>query len=299
MPLIEYSDGQVVEAHEGESVLEASIRNGIDHLHACGGNGRCTTCRIMIVEGREFCPEPEQAERQALALRGHDTKTRLACQLRPTGSIKVCCLLAEHPEHRPILAEGAAHESELAVLFTDLRDFTPFAERSLPFDVVHLLNRFFDRIGTIVEANNGQIVAFLGDGALCIFEDEDKWSSSSRAVTAGLQIVDAAEVFSKYSLPEFGYATRVGVGIAFGRAVIGKIGYYNRSSDNIVGDVVNTASRIQDETRRAEVSLLVDETVMHMTRDRFEFVECCEAELKGKSRTVKLFSIEISNDKTL
>ena len=294
MPRIEYSDGRTVEALEGESVLEASIRNGIDHLHACGGNGRCTTCRIGIIEGREFCPEPEQAEIEALALRGHDAKTRLACQLRPTGPIKVCCLLAEHPEHRPILAEGMAHESEVAVLFTDLRDFTPFAEKSLPFDVVHLLNRFFDRIGTIVEANHGHVVVFLGDGALCMFEDEDPWSSTARAVTAGLQIVEAVEVFSEYSLPEFGYATRAGVGIAFGRAVIGKIGYYNRSSDNIVGDVVNTASRIQDETKRAGVQLLVDEAVMKMTKDRFAYVECCEAELKGKSCSQKLFSIRSS-----
>ena len=294
MPRIEYSDGQVVEALEGESVLEASLRNGIDHLHACGGFGRCTTCRIVVVEGSEFCPEPKQAEIEALALRGHGVGTRLACQMRPTGPVKVCCLLAEHPEHRPILAGGKPRESDVAVLFADLREFTPFAERSLPFDVVHLLNRFFDRIGTIVEANHGQIVSFLGDGALCMFEDEDRWSSSARAVTAGLQIVEAAEVFSQYSLPEFGYATRAGVGIAFGRAVIGKIGYYNRSSDNIVGDVVNTASRIQDETKRAGVPLLVDEAVMDMTKDRFDYFECCEAELKGKSCRVKLFSIKVS-----
>ena len=115
MPRITYSDGKIVDGEEGQTVLQASIQNGIDHIHACGGNGRCTTCRVRIVNGHENCPEPEKHERDALQMRGYDPSTRLACQLRPTGPIEICCLLDEHPEHHKLKYDGTAKEIDLAI----------------------------------------------------------------------------------------------------------------------------------------------------------------------------------------
>ena len=198
MPRIDYGDGLMVDAPDGMTVLEASIQHGITHIHACGGKARCTTCRVNVLEGHENCPPMSAAEREVLGLRGYEQPVRLACQLRPTGPIKVCCLLKEHPRS-DVMPEGMAREREVAVLFADVRGFTSFAERNLAFDVLHLLNRYFDRLGTIVEANRGQVITFLGDGAVCLYENLNHEQAAECAVRSGLEIVEASEVFGRYT----------------------------------------------------------------------------------------------------
>ncbi len=281
MPLIDYGDGLVIDARDGMTVLEASIQHGISHIHACGGNARCTTCRLNVLEGHENCPPMSEAERKVLALTGYEHPVRLACQLRPTGPIKICCLLKDYPKS-DATPEGMARERDVAVLMADIRNFTSFAERNLAFDVLHLLNRYFDRVGTIVEDNRGRVITFLGDGAVCLFEDLDSARAAESAVRSGLEIIRASEVFGRYTQESFAFEMKVGVGIAWGRAVIGRLGYYNRSDLNVVGDVVNTASRVQDVTRDVGVSLLVSEPIRELIGSRFTFGQVFTVGLKGK-----------------
>lgn len=291
MPRIDYGDGLVIDAPDGMSVLEASIMHGITHIHACGGSARCTTCRVNVLEGFENCPPMSNAEREVLGLRGYQEPVRLACQLRPTGPIKVCCLLKEHPTGEALRPEGMAREREVAVLFADVRGFTSFAERSLAFDVLHLLNRYFDRLGTIVEARHGHVITFLGDGVVCLFEDLDAERAAESAVRCGVEILQATETFSRYSQEHAGFDMRAGVGIAWGKAVIGQVGYYNKTSLNVVGDVVNTAARVQEATRDMGVSLLVTDRVKELALGRFRFGETFSLELKGKAEPQRLHEV--------
>ena len=289
MPRIDYGDGLVINAPEGMTVLEASIQHGIHHIHACGGQCKCTTCRAEILEGLENCPAMSQSEREALTLAGFNHQTvRLACQLRPKGDIKVRLLLRDHAPLRP---EGMAREREVAVLFADLRGFTAFAERHMPFDVLHLLNRYFDRMGTIVDTHNGYVITFLGDGIICLFEaGEARWRVQS-ATRCGLQMLDASEIFAQYTRDHFGFDLRMGVGIAWGRAVIGQVGYYNKSGLNIVGDVVNTAARVQEATKEVGVRLLVTEGVQQLTKGMFQIGKEFTLALKGKEGQQRLYEI--------
>src|SRR6266446_5658022 len=81
MPTLTYTlDQRTVEVDKAETILEASLRSGIPHAHACGGNARCSTCRVLVVEGLEHCDPPNDKER-VLADRLHFTaEIRLACQ---------------------------------------------------------------------------------------------------------------------------------------------------------------------------------------------------------------------------
>src|SRR5258706_15152120 len=82
------SDGEKVESEAGETLLSASLRAGIPHAHACGGNARCSTCRVVVVEGAENC-SPRNAHEQELASRLHfPPQTRLACQTSASGDVK-------------------------------------------------------------------------------------------------------------------------------------------------------------------------------------------------------------------
>jgi adenylate cyclase len=200
------------------------------------------------------------------------------------------------PSGPELRAEGQAHEREAAVLFVDIRGFTTFAEQRLAFDVLHLLNRYFDRMGTVLELNRGQVIAFLGDGMVCFFDDPDERRAAENAVRCGVQMLAAADTFSRYCEEQFQFTLRIGVGIAWGKAVIGQVGYYNRSSLNVIGDVVNTASRVQDAVKETSCRLLVTEQIRELVGDRFELGGQFSVELRGKGGTHRLYEVLNARD---
>ena len=81
---------------QGWSVLEASRSHHIPHLSVCGGQARCSTCRVEVIGGEDHCPPPSSLERATLERIGATPGVRLACQLRPTGDIAVVPMLAAH-----------------------------------------------------------------------------------------------------------------------------------------------------------------------------------------------------------
>ena len=289
---IDHGDGLVLEVPDGLSVLEASIQTGIQHTHACGGEGRCTTCRIEVLEGRENCPAMGDAEREVLALRGFEDPIRLACKLRPTGDVKIRRLVRDHPDLRAMRPEGMAREREVAILFADVRGFTTFSEHNLAFDVLHLLNRYFDRMGTIVEANRGRIITFLGDGAVCLFEGLKPDETAANSIRCGIEIVQASTLFNRYTHDNFKFEMSVGVGIDWGRAVIGQVGYYNKTDLNVIGDVVNTAARVQEATKGLGEPILITEHLKHLTEGQFQFGDPNPLELRGKEGVHHLFGVQ-------
>lgn len=291
MARIRYVDGPTVQVRKRESVLDVSVRHRIDHEHACGGIGRCSTCRIEVLEGAEHCPKAGPKERTLLAINHLRPPVRLACLLRPRGDITVRVLLrqSDYPAP-PSLRSGLAQEREVAVLFSDIRNFTKFAEQQLPFDVLHLLNHYFDRMGTIVENRQGHIVSFQGDALLTLFPAGGD-ASAVAAVHCGLDMLEAREALNDYSMKHFGFELCVGIGIDFGRALVGQIGYYRNTQLNAIGDVVNTASRVQGLTKETGANLLVTEPVRERVRDRFRIGRKFATALRGKVGRHKIYEV--------
>src|SRR5262249_25386683 len=82
-------DEKAVEATPAETILEASLRSHIPHMHACGGKARCSTCRVVILEGMEHCPTRNGPEQVMADRLGFDPTVRLACQTRPDGNLRL------------------------------------------------------------------------------------------------------------------------------------------------------------------------------------------------------------------
>ena len=282
MPRIDYGGGLTIDTPEGMTVLEASLQHGLDHRAACGAQVRCTTCRVEILEGAEHCPPMRTSEQEVLTQAGFGPNIRLACCLSPTGDIKIRLLVRDQINKEDLRPEGMGREREVAVLFADIRNFTAFSERHLAFDVLHLLNRYFDRMGTIIDFNRGEVIAFLGDGIVCMFEDNDAGRAAVSSARCGLQMLKAANAFSRYATEHFGFQVETGIGIAWGPAVIGEVGYYRHSRLNCIGDVVNTASRVQDATKEFGVSLLVTDELRALVEDDFLFGRTLTCSLRGK-----------------
>ncbi len=161
---------------EGQTLLDVSIRHRIAHLHQCGGRARCTTCRVQILDGLANVSAPNSVGQKVPSQRGWDDFTRLACQTRVHGDVVIRRLL-DNAQDIIVLdldelqggAAGEGKEIELAILFCDIREFTTHSEQNLPYDVVHMLNRYFTVAAEPVLHNNGFIDKYIGDGILAAF----------------------------------------------------------------------------------------------------------------------------------
>src|SRR4029077_10310577 len=114
---------------------------------------------------------PRNDKETALAEKlGFSAEIRLACQTTVNGDVKLRRLILDS-EDASLASNLAAErspcsvgeEKRLAILFADIRGFTSFAEKMLPYDVIHILNRYFNKMGMIISSHSGRIDNYMGD----------------------------------------------------------------------------------------------------------------------------------------
>lgn len=290
MTTIDYrGDGRVEERDLERSLLEISLSHKIPHMHECGGHGRCTTCRVRVLEGREHLSPRSRREEELARERGWDDYTRLACQCRTDGPITIERLVRTTVDLHRLWAEAFPQrgiERHVVVLFSDIRGFTPFAKSHLPHDVMHLLNGYFAHVCEPILNNNGYIDKYLGDGVLALFglRQSDGPTVCRDAVRAALGMIQAADAFGRGMEQEFGTAFRTGVGLHYGVAITGVVGHPARPQFTAIGDTVNVACRIEAQNKRLGTRFLASP----------ELVQMLEGELKCQphsSPTGLLFEI--------
>jgi adenylate cyclase len=262
---ISYPGDREVVVPVGVTVLEASRLNRIPHASVCGGRGRCSTCRVRVTRGLTALPPASREELSVLTRVGLPPNVRLACQLRPTHNVMVVPLLpasARPSDGFPRPEPVAGAEQEIAVLFADLREFTRVAERKFPYDVVFLLNRYFEAVGGAIARAGGITNQFTGDGVMALFgvgvgPDE----GCRHALRAAGEIVRAVSDLSQSLAEELSRPLRIGIGIHTGSAVVGRMGYGETTYLTAVGDTVHVASRLQDLTKQYDCQLVISEQV--------------------------------------
>ncbi len=300
MPEIYYlPDKQLVEVEESETVLDTSLRVGIPHTHACGGSARCSTCRVMVLEGLEYCT-PRTAKEQALTDRlEFSPDIRLACETMVQGNVVIRRLALDEDDQAiiqrqfngKITPSFRGTEKKVAILFSDLRSFTPFSEKLPPYDVIYVLNRYFYRMGQIVEKYGGVINNYIGDGMLALFGLMQPDDASERAVRAALEMMEAMKPFNTYLDNLYNQQLRIGVGIHFGNAVMGDIGAPGSQRLTVVGDAVNLASRIESANKQLGTSLLISEATYHQVKDIVQTNPPRSVQIPGKTGTYNLYEV--------
>jgi adenylate cyclase len=261
---IAYPSGRVVITPGGFTILDASRLAAIPHASVCGGRGRCSTCRVRIVSGLSDLPEPSEAERRVLARVGAAPDVRLACQTRPARDVSVEPLLAPSVAAAEAFGTDArqGREQELAVLFADLRGFTRMAEHKLPYDVVFVLNRYFETVGTAITRAGGVTNQFTGDGVMALFGIESGPAVGSRqALAAARAMVEGVAALSRDLSADLGSPLRIGIGIHTGPAVVGRMGWGESFYLTAVGDTVHVAARLEQATKDYTAELVVSEAV--------------------------------------
>lgn len=135
---------------------------------------------------------------------------------------------------------------EIAVLFVDVRGFTTMSERLEPERVVYILNKYLTKCVEAIDDNHGTLDKFVGDAVMAFWgaplPQED---SILNACKAAIAIRDGVEEVSKALKEDIGEEIRVGVGVHYGKAVVGNMGSPRRMDYTAIGDTVNTAARLE------------------------------------------------------
>lgn len=205
------------------------------------------------------------------------------------------------PEVRDYLMSGAGKESlgttlggetrEVTVLFCDIRSFTAMSEKMSAADVVSLLNRYFTALGQCINAHHGIINKYIGDAIMAIFGAPVKSQNSARdAFEAALDmrqaLVKVNEELEKDAFPQL----KFGIGIHTGPVFAGTIGAANRMEYTVIGDTVNTASRLESLCKTYKTDLLLSEASAEKLGKDTQLSFIADAEIRGKSEPMKVYS---------
>ena len=181
---------------------------------------------------------------------------------------------------------------EVTILFQDIRGFTTISEKLDPADLLRILNLFFTEVVAAVEAEEGVVKQFTGDGAMALFGAPVAHADDpARAVRAALGIVARLATLNTRLAEQDGLSLRIGIGIHTGDVVAGKIGPDARVEYGVVGDAVNLASRIEGLTKERRATILVSQTTASKLGQEFRFGQTAVLTVKGKEKPAQVVEV--------
>lgn len=295
---VKFKGEKVVPVEEGQTVLQASLAAGIPHYHACGGKGQCTTCRILVLEGQEELTPPTIYERAIKNVKKFPDNVRLACQSYVTGEgVEVQRLIRDEAD-RYIFINGQedsmtrvmGERRKLALFFIDIRNFTPFIEAHLPFDVIHIMRRVFALFRNAISQYEGEIIDTAGDGLYAVFGlNSGIRKAAESAVLAGLKILEDIKIFNNtYMRPYFSHSFEVGIGVHVGKVIVGNVGIGLSDNLTVMGYPVNIAARLQAATKELNNSFVISALAYRLLKDPPYSVGCSYLNLKGVSNAYEV-----------
>lgn len=297
---INYLGEKTVETVPMQTILEASHANEIPHMFECGGAARCSTCRVMIVDGLENCLPRTSLEEKMAARKGFYPEIRLACQTRVVGDVTVKRLVRDEIDVDMAMSGSLGDVGEEimgAVLFTDLWGFTSFSEANLPYDIIHALNLLFRSLGQAVDDHDGYVDKYIGDNLMAIFGlgREGAERTCRNAVLAATDMLASLPVVNNYLRSYLGSEFRLGIGVAYGPMVVGELGFALKRQFTAIGDTVNVAARLESETRKQQADLLISDSLLkHLVPGSVDIKKSFNFDLKGKTESVVAHEVSVS-----
>ena len=170
---------------------------------------------------------------------------------------------------------------EVAVLMTDVRDFTSLCESLEPEKTVDIINRYFSEVVEVVQRHNGIIVDFVGDAVLAFFDtmEDTPEQAACRATNCALDIIESNRHFNLQALQKGDPELETGIGVNSGEVVVGNMGSKARTKYGILGTPVNMTQRVQAVAKGGQV--VITARVKELLEGRIETGEAQDVELKG------------------
>ena len=300
MPSITFlPDNRKEELLADETILDVAQRSSIPLTHVCQGNARCSTCRIQIIDGIEHVSPRSGPENDIAQRMGFGQDIRLACQAKISGDVRVRRLVLDEEDIettslliRESNSARIGFEKEIMILFADIRGFTSLADKLFPYDVIHILNRYFHLMNDVIVRHGGQINNYMGDGFLALFDVRVKEQDMLNGVKAGLEMLDIVDKKIKPYVHDFyGGNFRIGIGLHHGIVVAGSIGGRDNKRQTIIGDAVNFTSRIEASNKQLGTEFLISEEVYTIVQKRIKVNPAQSITISGKSDVHTVYEV--------
>ena len=185
-------------------------------------------------------------------------------------------------------------QREVALFFSDIRDFTPYAEKNRhdPKKIVNFLNRYHTEMTEIILAHNGTVSQLTGDGIFAFFGApvavaEPVLDAVKSAVRMRERVAELKAVWQEYGIEDL----RIGIGIHVGHAIVGTMGSLKKMDYTAIGDNTNVASRIEGLTKKFHEVILMSGAAFQQVQDRVAARLLGEAEIKGHSN-ITLYALD-------
>jgi adenylate cyclase len=183
-------------------------------------------------------------------------------------------------------------QSEAVVLFSDLAGFTSLSENRSPAEVVALLNRYFGLMSDCVSHHGGIVNKFIGDAILAVFGmPVPQISPADSALQCAIAMQDAGRKLNQELESEGLPLMHTRIGIHKGAVIAGNIGSHSRMEYTVIGDTVNTASRLESACKKINVGILFSDSVFDSLQGEYKIKKIGSLKLKGKSQAIASFTI--------
>jgi adenylate cyclase len=183
------------------------------------------------------------------------------------------------------------------VMFSDLRGFTSSAEFMPADGVIRVLNHYLHEMSEAILKHGGTLLCYMGDGIYALFGAPiDQDDHADRALAAAREMLtERLPAFNEFMRQqELGDGYFMGVGLNTGPVMTGNVGHERRMDYTAVGDVVNTASRIEGMTKETPYSVLIAESTVESLRNPpKDIVFYEEQSVRGRREKLKLYALDI------
>lgn len=189
-------------------------------------------------------------------------------------------------------ASTSGEKRNVAVMMTDIRNFTSISEINEPEKVVDFLNAFFTEMGAIIKKHGGIIDKFMGDAIMALFGAPESYEdNAARAARAALEMHEAMESFEiTLKMPE-NHKFAIGTGIHYGPVIVGSLGSADKKEYTVIGDNVNIASRLEGLTKIYGSSIIISEDVKKDLDGTIQARHLDNVKVKGKSVAIPIYSL--------
>jgi len=181
----------------------------------------------------------------------------------------------------------------LAILFSDIRQFTTISEKMAPDDVVTELNRYFKVMVDIIDKHKGVVDKYIGDAIMAYFGAPKKHDDDAfQSVMAGLDMIEALDGFNAEQRRQGKPPFSIGVGIHYGVVTIGNMGTDKKMDYTVIGDTVNLASRLEGLTKKYLEPLVISESAArHRTfAGKLACRQLDTVRVKGKENRIRIYT---------
>jgi adenylate cyclase len=248
-----------------------------------------------VVSGQAQLPPPAGLEAAALARIGASPGVRLACQIRPSTDIAVMPLLAADSRAADGLVRGGmeGRELQVTVVFVDLRGSTTLGEMRMPYDVLFILNQFFNEMTKALVATGGHYSNFTGDGLMALYGlDTPEPVGAAQALRGAQEMLTRLDRLNAQLKVDVKEPLRIGISVHFGEAIVGAMGPPGSQIVTAIGDTVNTTARLESLTKDYDCSLIVSQRAAQTAGLNLVGHSLHETLVKGRAEAIEFYALK-------